>query len=87
MKALIAAFNLKKALVGAFSMIVKTYPMVRFVCSSNYDTAHTPSPYFIIHAAGHSLVVAVMEQDKLSITLCFIIALQAAMNHYEHTLG
>ena len=87
MKELVGAFNQKKALVGAFSMIVKTLPMVHFVCKSNHDTAHTPSPYFIIHAAGHSLLVAMMEQDKLSITLCFIIALQAAMNHYEHTLG
>ena len=31
MKALVGAFNQEKALVGAFSMIVKTSPMVCFV--------------------------------------------------------
>ena len=70
----------------ALLRFVKILPIVRLQLE-HHDTAHTPSPYFIIHAAGHSLLVAVMEQDKLSITLCFIIALQAAMNHHEHTLG
>ena len=40
MKALVGAFNQEKALVGAFSVIVKLRRLI--VCSSSRDTSHGP---------------------------------------------